>query len=178
MNEEIKLGCLSLTDKRELVLTLRHVFQHQDRGIFGESHEIIPRHAITTVRISWQRSRGLVVLGTIFLITFLVLMIGSIVPEPVRIPEWEQTLNLSPFAASLIRYGSLVSGIAIFILFWFHKRNEIHIMAPTTTLGGIPRSYEEAEKFCFLMDSAMKDQAATAENEPSSPKTADHDWKL
>ncbi len=137
MNEEIKLGCLSLTDKRELVLTLRHVFQHQDRGIFGESHEIIPRRAITTVRISWQRSRGLVVLGTIFLITFLVLMIGSIAPEPVRIPEWEQT-----------------------------------------TLGGIPRSYEEAEKFCFLMDSAMKDQAATAENEPSSPKTADHDWKL
>jgi hypothetical protein len=51
-------------------------------------------------------------------------------------------------------------------------------MAPTTTLGGIPRSYEEAEKFCFLMVSAMKDQAVTAENEPSSPTTADHDWKL
>ena len=178
MNEEIRIGRLSLTDKRELVLTLRHVFQHQDRGIFGENHEIIPLHAVTTVRISWQRSRGLVVLGTIFLITFLVLMIGSIVPEPVRIPEWEQTLNLSPFGASLIRYGSLVSGITIFILFWFHKRNEIHITAPTTTLGGIPRSYEEAEKFCFLMVSAMKDQAATAENEPSSPKTADHEWKL
>jgi hypothetical protein len=178
MNEEIKLSSLSLTDTRELVMTLRHVFQHQDRRIFGERNDIHQRRAITTGRINWQRSRGLVVLGTIFLITFLVLMIGLIFPETVRIPEWEQTLNLSPFAASLIRYGSLVSGIAIFILFWFHKRNEIQIMAPTTTLGGIPRSYEEAEKFCFLMVSAMKDQAATAENEPSSPKTADHDWKL
>ena len=51
---------VELTDKSDLVLTTLHVLQHQDRGIFGESHAIIPREAITSVRLSWRRSRGLI----------------------------------------------------------------------------------------------------------------------
>ena len=58
MKEAGELGWLRLTDKSNLVLTSLHVLQHQDRGIFGESQAIIPRKAITSVRLSW-RSRGL-----------------------------------------------------------------------------------------------------------------------
>jgi len=78
MNEGIELGWLRLTDKSDLVLTTLHVLQHQDRGIFGENHAIIPRKAITTVRISWRRSRGLLVVGTILLVIYLILIIDSI----------------------------------------------------------------------------------------------------
>jgi hypothetical protein len=182
MNEEIELGALSLTDKSDLVLTAVHVFQHQDRGIFGESRAIIPRKAITTVRISWQRSRGLLVLGAILLATFLVFVISSIFAGPAGMAPWEQVLNLSSSAVSLIQYASLLGAIGIFVLFWFYKRNEIQIVALTGTLGGTPRSYEEAKKFCFLLASESRDQQATAKKSEnaaaSSPATADHDWQL
>jgi hypothetical protein len=178
MNEGSELGWLRLTDKSDLVLTTLHVLQQEDRGIFGQSHTIIPRKAITTVRISWQRSRGLLVVGTVLLVAYLILMIGSIIAGA----AWEQALNLSSSAMSFIEYGSLLAGTGIFVLFWFHKRNEIQIMAPTATLEGIPQSYEEAKRFCSLLASESKDQPRTArksENEAASnPKAADHDWRL
>jgi hypothetical protein len=68
MKEGSELGLLRLTDKSHLVLTAFHVLQHHDRGIFGESHAIIPRKAITGVRFSWRRSQALLVLGTILLV--------------------------------------------------------------------------------------------------------------
>jgi len=181
MNEGIELGWLRLTDKSDLVLTTLHVLQHQDRGIFGESHAIIPRKAITTVRISWQRSRGLLVVGTIVLAIYLILIIGPIIAGPVDISSWGQALNLSSSAVSFIEYSFLLGGIGIFVWFWFYKRNEIQIMAPTATLEGIPRSYEEAKEFCSLLVSELKDQptAKKTENEAEgSPKAADRDWHL
>ena len=182
MNEGIELGWLRLTDKSDLVLTTLHVLQHQDRGIFGESHAIIPRKAITTVRISWRRSRGLLVVGTILLVIYLILIIDSISGGLVGILSWEQALNLSSSAVSFIEYGLLLAGIGIFVWFWFYKRYEIQIMAPTATLEGIPRSYEEAKEFCSLLVSELKDQPRTAkksENEAEGrPKGADHDWHL
>jgi hypothetical protein len=182
MDQGIELGWLRLTDKSDLVLTSLNVSQHQDRGIFGENHEIIPRKAISTVRISWRRSRGLLVLGIILLVTYLILLISPIIAGPVGVSSWEQTLNLSSSTVSFIEYGSLLGGSGILVLFWFYKRNEIQIMAPTTTLEGIPRSYEEAEKFCALVVSELKDQprpTQKTENEAeSSPKAADHNWRL
>jgi hypothetical protein len=178
MNEGSELGWLRLTDKSDLVLTTHLVLQQQDRGIFGQSHTIIPRKAITTVQISWQRSRWLLVVGTVLLVAYLILMIGSIIAGP----AWEQALNLSSSAMFFVEYGSLLAGIGIFILFWFYKRNEIQIMTPTATLEGIPVSYEEAKSFCSLLATESKDQPRTAsksENEaPSSPKAADRDWRL
>jgi hypothetical protein len=47
MKEGRELGWLRLTDKCDLVLTSLHILQHQDRGMFGESHAIIPRKVIT-----------------------------------------------------------------------------------------------------------------------------------
>jgi len=178
MKEGGELGWLRLTDKSDLVLTSLHVLQHQDRGIFGESHAIIPRKAITSVRLSWRRSRGLIFLGTILLVICMILTIGLIVEGR----AWVEALTLSSLAMSFIQYGSLSGGIGIYILFWFAKRNEIEIMAPTTTIGGIPRSYEEADKFCALLVSELEDQPrATNKSESeaaSSPKAADHDWRL
>jgi hypothetical protein len=173
-----ELGWLKLTDKSDLVLTSLYVLQHQDRGIFGESHAIIPRKAITSVRLSWQRSRGLIFLGTILLVTCMILTIGLIIEGR----AWVEALTLSPLAMSFIQYGLLAGGIAAYVLFWFTNQNEIQIMAPTTTLGGIPRSYEEADKFCALLVSELEDEPKPrnkSEREaPSRPKAADHEWLL
>jgi hypothetical protein len=97
MKEGGELGWLRLTDKSDLVLTTLHVLQHQDRGMFGESHAIIPRKAITSVRLSWRRSQGLVVLGTILLVIYVILMIGSVIAGP----AWEQALTMSPWPCLL-----------------------------------------------------------------------------
>src|SRR5512144_1106783 len=104
MNEGGELGWLRLTDKSDLVLTSLHVLQHQDRGIFGESHAIIPRKAITSVRLSWRRRQGLVVLATMLLVVYVILMIGSIIAGPAL----EEALTVSFVAISLIQYGSLL----------------------------------------------------------------------
>jgi hypothetical protein len=170
MTDGGELGWLRLTDKSDLVLTTLHVLQHRNRGIFGESHVIIPRKAITSVRLSWRRSRGLVVLGTILLVIYVILMIGPIIAGP----AWEQALTVSVLAMPLIQYGTLLCGIAVYVLFWFAKRNEIRIMAPTAILGGTPRSYEEADKFCALLVSELEDQPRAT----NKSETADPDWRL
>jgi hypothetical protein len=178
MKEGGELGWLRLSDKSDLVLTSLHVLQHQDRGIFGESNAIIPRKAITSVRLSWRRSRGLIFLGTILLVICMILTIGLIIEGR----AWVEALTLSSLAMSFIQYGSLSGAIGVYVLFWFAKRNEIQIMAPTATLGGIPRSYEEADKFCALLVSELEDQpSATNKGEngaPSRPKESDHEWRL
>lgn len=178
MKEGGELGWLRLTDKSDLVLTTLHVLQHQDRGIFGESHAIIPRRAITSVRLSWRRRRALIFLGTFLLVIYVILMISSIIAGP----AWEEALTLSSLAMSFIQYGSLLGGIVVYVLFWFAKRNVIQIMAPTATLGGRPRSYEEADKFCALLVSELEDQPRSTNNSeseaPSTSKATDHDWRL
>ena len=175
MKDGGELGWLRLTDKSDLVLTTLHVLQHQDRGIFGESHAIIPREAITSVRLSWRRSRGLIFLGTILLVICMVLTIGLIIEGR----AWVDALTLSPLAMSFIQYGSLSGGLAVYVLFWFTKRNEIQIMAPTATLGGIPRSYEEADKFCALLVSEFEDQPRATNNSKSeAPRMKAAEWRL
>jgi hypothetical protein len=175
MKDGGELGWLRLTDKSDLVLTTLHVLQHQDRGIFGESHAIIPREAITSVRLSWRRSRGLIILGTVLLVICMILTIGLIIEGR----AWVDALTLSPVAMSFIQYGSLSGGLAVYVLFWFTKRNEIQIMAPTATLGGIPRSYEEADKFCALLVSEFEDQPrATNNGKSEAPRMKAAEWRL
>ena len=178
MSEGVELGWLSLTDKSDLVLTRLHVLQHQDRGIFGESHTIIPRQAITSIQLSWRRSQALIFLGTIFLVISVILIVGSIV----RGPAWGEALKLSSSAISFIQYGLLLGGIVVYMLFWFAKRNEIRIFTPTATLGGIPIGYEEADKFCALLVSELENQPRVTNKreieEASTPKAPEHDWRL
>jgi hypothetical protein len=183
MNEENELGWLALTDRSKLVLTSLYVFQHHHRGMFGDSHEILPLTAITTIRLSWRRSGALVVLGTILVVAFLALMISSIIAAPGERPFAEKLLNLSATAVFVVQYAALLAAVGIFVAFWFYKRHEVQIMASTSSVGGAPRSYEEARKFCSLIISALTDRPATAasteKNEPASaPTETDRDWKL
>ncbi|MGH9891485.1 MAG: hypothetical protein ACREA0_05775, partial [bacterium] len=92
MNGDLELGWLRLADKSELVFTAVHLFQYDDRGIFGETKTIIPRAAIATIRIGWHRSKALLVLGLLLLSVFLVLMIGSILAGPAEIASGQQTV--------------------------------------------------------------------------------------
>jgi hypothetical protein len=182
MDEEIELGSLRLTDKSELVATTLHLFQYQNRGIFGESKTVLARNAITTVRVGWQRSRWLVLLGTMLVLTYLVLGLGFIVTGPAGIAWLNGILNLSSSTVSSIQYGSLIGGIGLLLLFWFDKQAEIQIRAPTATLGGTAKSYEEAQKFCSLFVSCLSARPAAAKKAATEvviePRPADRDWKL
>jgi hypothetical protein len=182
VTEESELGWLNLTDKTRLVLTSLYVFRHQDRGIFGASHEIVPLRAITTIRLSWRRSRGFIVLGVIALLAFLLLLISSMTAGRAERPFIERLLNLSASTVSFIEYGALLAALALFVLFWFCKSHELQIMAPSGSVGGTPRSYEEARRFCSLVISELTDHrgpAATMESEPvAHPQANDRDWKL
>ena len=182
MNDEIELGWLRLTDKSQLVLTTCHIFQHRDYGIFGENRAIIPRRAITTVRISWQRSRSALLFGLILFLASLALIVGNQMNQPDGIAVNTRLFAVSSSTLSLIQYGLLAGGLALVVLFWFHKRNEIQILGGTGSIGGTPVNYEDAEEFCLLIMGANKEPApAAASNEPEPeniPKTADRDWRL
>ena len=182
MEDERELGWLRLTDKSQLVLTTGHVFQHQDYGVFGENRAIIPRKAITTVRLSWQRSRGALVLGLILFLASLAMIIANQMSQPEGITLNTRLFAVSPSTLSWIQYGLLIAGLALIALFWFHKRNEIQILGGTGSIGGTPVNYEDAEEFCLLLMGAGKKAAPTIANvepEPeNSPKTTDPDWRL
>jgi hypothetical protein len=182
MHDEIELGSLKLADKSELVLTNLHIFQNEQRGILGERHTIIARSAISTVRLGWERSRWLAVLGTILLLASLVLIISSTFADSIGVLSRNQILDFSSSAISFIQYSFMVAGIGLFMLFWFDKRLEIQIMAPTGTIGGMPRSFEEAQTFCSLFVPKMREQFAIArqaeQRAASKPKATDPDWQF
>ena len=182
MNEEIELGWLRLTDKSQLVLTTRHVFQHQHYGIFGENRAIIPRDAITTVRIGWQRSKWSMFLGVILVVSSLALIVGNLINQPNDLTFTSRLLSISSSTLSWIQYGLLAAGLALIARFWFHKRSEIQIGAASGVIGGTPVNYEDAEEFCLLLMGAGKEaKLATpkTESEPEgAPQTTDPDWRL
>jgi hypothetical protein len=182
MNDERELGWLRLTDKSQLVLTTGHVFQHQDYGIFGENRAIIPRRAITTVRLTWQRSRSALLFGLILFLAALGLIIANQMNQPEGIALNTRLFAIPSSTLSLIQYGLLVTGLALIALFWFHKKNEIQILGGTGSIGGTPVDYEAAEDFCLLLMGASKEPTppvANVEPEPeNSPKTTDPDWRL
>jgi hypothetical protein len=177
MNQEIELGWLKLTDKSELVVTSVHLLQHRNRRIFGESQTVIPRTAITAVRVAWQRSRWLAFFGIILVLTYLALTIGSIMTGP----EALVFFKLSSTTITSIQYGCLLGGIGLLVLFWFDKQTEIEIMAPSTTIGGIAKSYEEAQKFCSIFVPCMKVEPP-AKKAPAraggGSKPGDRDWQF
>ena len=182
MNDERELGWLRLSDKSQLVLTTGHVFHHQDYGMFGENRAIIPRRAITTVRLSWQRSRGVLVFGLILFLVSLTLIIANQMNQPEGIGFNTRLFAVSPSTLSLFQYGLLVAGLALIALFWFHKKNEIQILGGTGSIAGTPVDYEAAEEFCLLLMGAGKEPppaVANVEPEPEdSSKTTERDWRL
>lgn len=182
MKEETEIGWLKLTDKSVLVLTTRYIFQEQDSGLFGESRAIIPRRAVTSVRLSWERSRGALVFGLFLVTAALLLLLADYFGAPAGISRVREILNLSPSTVSIIQYALLISGIGLFALFWFYKRYELQILAAGASVGGTPTSFQEAESFCSLLLSRQREpQPAVKKPEPpvdNPPSPAEADWRL
>jgi hypothetical protein len=159
MNEQIELGWLRLSDKSDLVLTSLHVFQYRNRGTFGEVKTMVPLPAITTVAI----------------------VFGSFIADSAEMPSYLRDL-FSSSVVSVVQYGSLLGAIGIFVLFWFYKQNEIQIITSTGTLGGIPKSYQDAQKFCDLLVSGIKEPLAPGERDEKEPEgqgeEAESEWHL
>jgi hypothetical protein len=191
MNDETELGWLSLTDGSRLVLTPSYVLQHQDRGAFGEYRDMIPLAAVTSVRLSWRRSRLLLLLGVVLLIIFLALLASALIAGPGGQSLAERFLHLSGRAALLLRYGALAGALVAGAAFWFYKLNDVQIVAATGSVGGTPRHYFEADNFCSAVLSELKSPPAGAVNRPEpshepasgakSPdpsKSPESDWQL
>ena len=187
--EEIELGWVRLVDRSDLVLTNLHVFQHKDNGFLGESKSIVRRDAITAVRLGWQRSRAALGTAIALFSVYLILMLASLMLEPPGISSEEQENDSTAYAyellnssgAAAIRYGALIGGIGLLALFWFYRRNEIQVVAPSGTLGGIPRDYQEAQKFCSLLLSGTTElpPPRKEDKKAAEPKPAgETEWRL
>ena len=182
MKEESEIGWLKLADKSVLVLTTRYVLHEQDSGVFGESRAIIPRRAVTTVRLSWQRSRGALIFGLLLVVSAAALLAGEWFGAPAGISRVWQALNLSPATVSIIHYAVLIVGVGLLVLFGLYYRYELQISAAGTSVGGTPISFEDAESFCSLLLSRQRQPQPAAkpvEQPAESPsKAAEGDWRL
>jgi hypothetical protein len=188
MKEEIELGWLALADGSRLILTSFYVLHHQDKGAFGDHHEMLPLRGITTLRLSWRRSRALLALGVLLLVIFVLLLASTLTVAPGEQSLAQRLLNLSARTLFAVQYGALAGALLSFVGFWFYKLNDLQIMASTGSVGGTPRSYEDAQNFCSLVISELtgnsapalerRKEPAPAPKTPSTPKTADPDWQL
>jgi hypothetical protein len=185
MKDEVELGWLKLTDNSDLVLSAGHISQQQDSGIFGESRTIIPREAITAVRLSWQRSRGALIMGVLLLLGCLIFLLRELLSVSSLISRAAQVLNLSTSTLSFIQYALLIAGIGLLLLFWFYKRYEIQITSAGASIGGNPRSYDDADKFCSLLLSGARELPPVAKaprreeiEQPPESETDPSDWRL
>ena len=100
----------------------------------------LPRAAITTVRLEWRRSLGLLNFGLVLLIVSAPLQFLEL---PFSVPYY-----VAPALAVL--------GVALLLLS-IVKSKVIQVMAPSAAIGGAPRNYDDAQKFCSLILSAKND---------------------
>ncbi|HWO41227.1 MAG TPA: hypothetical protein VNO43_05435 [Candidatus Eisenbacteria bacterium] len=181
MDEETEIGWMTLADRSELVLTASHVVQRAERGIFGASQIVMRRDAITSVRVSWQRSRGLLVAG-VALVALYVLVTLSSQLVPGRWPQLAEVFKQAGAALAAIQYGALAGGIGFVALFWLDRQPQIEIRAGAESVGGVARSYEEAQEFSWLLlPELTRDSGARlrAGDDLKPPREAtDQDWRL
>ena len=185
MDHEIELGKLAVVDPSgisgEIVLTNNRAYQHRDSGIFGDNTTIIPYRAITTIRIGWRRAFWPLVLGSILLVLWLLSIVLNLEPllASIQLPG---SIHASAYA-HFARYLLVLGGAGLLLLFWFWKRGEIQIMAPTATIGGKPQNHGEARKFCdLLLSIVMRERAMQGEAQekvaPAKNGTTEEDWRL
>jgi len=180
MDEETEIGWMTLADRSELVLTASYVVQRADRGIFGASQIVMRRSAITSVRVGWQRSRGLLVTGVALLAVYVLVTLGSIL-APERWPQLAEIFKSAGAVLAAIQYGALAGGIGFVALFWLDRQPQIEIRATTESLGGVARSYEEAQEFSWLLMPELTRDSGTrpAREDLKAPReAADQDWRL
>jgi hypothetical protein len=138
MTQEIELARLSMADSSNLVLTNQNVYHRTNRGWIGQRNVIIPRATITTVKLEWRRSLGLLNFGLVLLM--------------VSVPL--QFLELPFFLPSYVAPTLAGLGVVLMLLS-IVKSKVIQIMAPSAAIGGTPRNYDDAQRFCSLVLSAM-----------------------
>jgi hypothetical protein len=153
MNDETELRRLAMADSAALILTDLHVYQYRNAGFFGESKVVVPRGAITAVRIGWQRSQRLLGVSMTLFAIWIFFFFG---------PTFFTAKSefFSSQVAIGITYGSLASAIVALLVFMFRKQKHIQIIAEGTTIGGKPKQYEAAREFCDLLLSGQKESPA------------------
>ncbi len=184
MAQEVELGRLAVVDpsgvSAEIVLTNLRVYQNKDSGIFGYNVTIIPYSAITTVRVGWRRAFWVLLAG---LIVF-VLGLFSVVIDVQSLLLSSQLSGSAQAATYLhfVRYLLLLVGAGLLLVFWFWKRSEVQIMAPTVTIAGRPKNHAEGQRFCDLLLSIMHEpvtEGAGEEKEAGATKeSAEKEWRL
>ena len=145
MTQEIELARLLMADNSNLVLTNQNIYQRTNRGWIGRATVIIPRAAITSVKLEWRRSLGLLNFGLVLLIVSVPLQFLEL---PFSVPYY-----VAPAVAVL--------GVAVLLLS-IVKSKVIQVMAPSAAIGGAPRNYDDAQKFCSLILSAKNDPPPSA----------------
>jgi hypothetical protein len=165
MSKEIELGHLAVTDRRGrssyVVLTNYRVYHQSEGGVFGSSTIFIPHKAITSVQIGWRRVWWILALGLILLGVSIFSFIQGLEP--------------------ILQYGLLIGGLAMLLLFWFHKASDLQIISPTATIGGKPDKHDEGRRFCDLLLSAMEEEAIGNIEEAitaTKKKTPETEWRL
>jgi hypothetical protein len=157
MMQEIELARLLMADSSNLVLTNQHVYQRTNRGWIGQTNVIIPRAAITTVKLEWRRSLALLNFGLVLLMVSVPLQFLEL---PFSVPYY-----VAPALAVL--------GVAL-ILLSIVKSKVIQVMAPSAAIGGTPRNYDDAQRFCSLILSAINEQPPSgAGNEKTAANKRD-----
>jgi hypothetical protein len=143
MNDETELRRLAMADSAALILTDLHVYQYRNAGFSGESKVVVPRSAITAVRIGWQRSQRLLGVSITLFAVWIFFFFGS------TFFSGKSEFFLSQ-AAIGITYGSLALAIVALLFFLFK-------IAEGTAIGGTPQQYEAAREFCDLLLSGQQE---------------------
>ena len=179
VKQEIELQRLPMSDGSELVLTTYASHQHNDRGIFGKSIITIPHTSVSVLKIGWKRLEWALILGVILSacwgIVALAVFSGS-----------SKLLGTLSISDRLLRWG--LYGLALlaggsFTLFGFWKRREIWIMAPSASIGGVPKNWNDALAFheglhSVLRGAGPQGNETKKEQQAKREQPSDTGWEL
>ena len=130
--------------KSELVVTDARVYGEIKRGIFGEEELSIPIDSIDTVFLGWKRHGILLALGVLGLL-------GG---------------GAAIMFADLEKLAGIVCCVigAIFLLiFWLLRPPKLLVNSGKFSIGGQPRSVEEARNFMSVLNAQILSRAAKPE---------------
>lgn len=150
MDQELELKRLEMAEHSEMLLTDFAVHLDKKLSFYGNSSVRIPLGAITSVRVGWQRSGGLLFLGIIFFALWAFLLFGETV--------WEPGYRFLSSYGRPGQYIFLFAALGVLALYFFYKPCHIQITAPTATIEGTPKSYEDATTFCDRVLLRIKEQ--------------------
>lgn len=146
--------------KSDLVLTDARVYGVIDKGIFGHEQVSIPIHSIDSVFFGWIRHKPLLIVGAIAAFVGLMLCLvrlGASNPQQ---------------ASSFLSLGlmCLFLGVVFLLVFWFLRPRTLLVNSGNFSVGGRPKSAEEAQGFVDAL--CAKISAASPSGEVPPPLMA------